>query len=129
MTFGEALIASMEEAVAFKRGEITLRTRRVDRTAREVQVAAPPRYDSARIRAIRAKLALSQPVFAAALNVSPQTIKACERGARTPDGPTLRLLEIAEEHPQIFLAKVSGASGKSLVELGAEEEVPDAAAA
>lgn len=106
ITFGEALIASMEEALAFKRGEVSLRTRRADSTAREGRVSAPPSYDSARIRAIRAKLALSQPLFAAALNVSPQTIKAWERGARTPDGPTLRLLEIAEEHPQVFLAKV-----------------------
>lgn len=107
MTFGEALIASMEEALAFKRGELPLRAHRADRTVGEVHVAAPPSYDSVRIRAIRTKLALSQPLFAAALNVSPQTIKAWERGARTPDGPTLRLLEIAEEHPQIFLAKVS----------------------
>ena len=106
VTFGEALIASLEEARASKRGEVSLRTRRPDSTAREARVAAPPSYDSTRIRAIRAKLALSQPLFAAALNVSPQTIKAWERGARTPDGPTLRLLEIAEEHPHVFLAKI-----------------------
>ncbi len=107
-TFGEALIASMKEALAFKRGELHLRARTVERTAREPRVDEPPSYDGARVKAVRAKLALSQPVFAAALNVSPQTVKAWERGARTPDGPTLRLLEIAEEHPQIFLAKVRG---------------------
>jgi DNA-binding transcriptional regulator YiaG len=81
-TFGEALIASMEEALAYKRGEMPLRTRLVERTAREVRVDAPPDYDSARIRAVRARLAVSQPVFAAALNVSPGTVKAWERGAR-----------------------------------------------
>ncbi|CAA9567620.1 MAG: hypothetical protein AVDCRST_MAG88-2035 [uncultured Thermomicrobiales bacterium] len=57
---------------------------------------------------MRARLGVSQPFFAAALNVSPGTVKAWERGARTPDGPTRRLLEIAEEHPEAFLAKVHG---------------------
>ena len=55
---------------------------------------------------MRARLALSQPLFAAALNVSAQTVKAWERGARVPDGPTRRLLELAEEHPEAFLVKV-----------------------
>ena len=49
---------------------------------------------------------LSQPLFAAALNVSPETIRAWEQGKREPEGPTLRLLEIAEEHPDVFLEKV-----------------------
>jgi putative transcriptional regulator len=49
---------------------------------------------------------LSQPVFAAALNVSPDTIRAWEQGKREPDGPTLRLLEVAEQHPEVFLQKV-----------------------
>jgi putative transcriptional regulator len=49
---------------------------------------------------------LSQPVFAAALNVSPETIRAWEQGKREPDGPTLRLLEVAEQHPEVFLGKI-----------------------
>ena len=112
-SFGGALIASLEEAVAYKRGELALRTRVVERTAREARVDAPPSYDSARVRAVRDKLGMSQPVFAAALNVSPQTVKAWERGARVPDGPTLRLLELAEEHPEAFLAKVHPAPAAS----------------
>ena len=51
-------------------------------------------------------MALSQPVFAAALNVSPETIRAWEQGKRTPDGATLRLLEVAEHHPDVLLASV-----------------------
>jgi putative transcriptional regulator len=49
---------------------------------------------------------LSQPVFAAALNVSPETIRAWEQGKREPEGATLRLLEVAEQHPDVFLKKV-----------------------
>ena len=105
---GDSIIKGHEEALAYERGELPLRTRTVGRTAREPRVVAPPVYDSARIRAVRTRLALSQPFFAAALNVSAQTVKAWERGARVPDGPTRRLLELAEEHPEAFLAKVHG---------------------
>jgi DNA-binding transcriptional regulator YiaG len=33
---------------------------------------------------------LSQPVFDAALHVSPETIRAWEQGKRESDGPTMR---------------------------------------
>jgi DNA-binding transcriptional regulator YiaG len=105
-TFGEALIAAMEEAVAFERGELQLRTRTVEIPGPEAPVPAPPDYDGARVRAVRDKLALSPQTFAAALNVSPQTVRAWERDVRRPDGPTLRLLEIAEEHPEALLATI-----------------------
>ncbi len=29
-----------------------------------------------------------------------------EQGKREPDGPTLRLLEVAEQHPEVLLRKV-----------------------
>ena len=51
-------------------------------------------------------MALSQPIFAAALNVSPETVRAWEQGKREPDGPTLRLLEVAEQHPEVLLKRV-----------------------
>lgn len=41
-TFGESLIASMEEALAYKRGETELRTRLVERTAPETRLDPPP---------------------------------------------------------------------------------------
>ena len=51
-------------------------------------------------------MALSQPVFASALNVSPETVRSWEQGKRRPDGPTLRLLEVAEQHPEVLLQRV-----------------------
>ncbi|HET8631079.1 MAG TPA: helix-turn-helix domain-containing protein [Thermomicrobiales bacterium] len=103
---GKRLIEGAEAILAYQRGERDLRTHRLPLTAREAAVASPPRYDAARIRAVRGKLALSQRVFAEALNVSPATVSAWEQGVRVPAGPTLRLLEIAEEFPEVFTAKV-----------------------
>jgi len=104
-TFGQKLIESAQEAVAIERGE--KRPARITRyTAAETKVEPPPRYVSDRIKEIRDHMALSQPVFAAALNVSPETVRAWEQGKREPDGPTLRLLEVAEENPEVLLKKV-----------------------
>ena len=104
-SFGEQLIESAREAVAIELGEKEP-ARITRRTAAESQVEPPPRYLSDRIKDIRGRMALSQPVFAAALNVSPETVRAWEQGKREPDGPTLRLLEVAEQHPEVLLKKV-----------------------
>ena len=103
--FGARLIESTREAVGIERGE--LEPARVSKhTAAGSEVEPPPHYAAGRIKEIRGHLALSQPVFAAALNVSAETIRAWEQGKREPDGPTLRLLEIAERHPEVLLEKV-----------------------
>jgi len=73
------------------------------RTARRSVVEPPPVYDGVRIRTLRQRLRVSQPLFAAALNVSAATVKSWEQGRRTPDGASLRLLELAEKHPQIVV--------------------------
>lgn len=110
--FGQRLIESAREAARIERGEIE--PARVTRyTMGESQVDPPPRYEAGRIREIRDHMQLSQPVFAAALNVSPDTIRAWEQGKREPDGPTLRLLEVAEQHPEVFLGKLRKRRRKS----------------
>jgi putative transcriptional regulator len=104
-SFGQKLIESAKEAVEIRRGE--REPARVTKyTAAEARVEAPPRYVAERIREIRDEMSLSQPVFAAALNVSPETVRAWEQGKREPDGPTLRLLEVAEQHPEVLLERV-----------------------
>lgn len=104
-TFGQRLLESAREAARIERGEAE--PGRVTRhTAAEAEVEPPPQYGPGRIREIRDHMELSQPVFAAALNVSPETIRAWEQGKRAPDGPTLRLLEVAEQHPEVFLKKL-----------------------
>jgi len=41
------------------------------------------------------------------LNVSGSTVRAWEQGAREPEGPTLRLLEIAEKNPAVLVDAVA----------------------
>lgn len=103
---GDLLIQSLGDAIAYENGELQARVHVNALTARGAQVDAPPRFDKERIRAARLKLGYSQLIFARALNVSTQTVKAWEQGTRTPDGPTRRLLEVAEEAPEILRRKV-----------------------
>ena len=110
-TFGQLLIEAAKEAVQIERREAAP-ARVTKYTAAETRVVPPPQYPSERIKGIREGMALSQPVFAAALNVSPETVRAWEQGKRDPDGPTLRLLEVAEQHPEVLLTKVRARSSK-----------------
>jgi len=88
-----------EEALAHARGEkITLRTRSLPRRTR------PSAFTPTRIRSIRKRLNVSQPVFAELLYVTKATAGKWEQGLRKPSGSALRLLEIAEKHPQILVA-------------------------
>lgn len=113
--FGDALIGALEEAVAFERGKREgVRVDRVEVTARDVEVEPPPAYSAARIRAIRKGLSLSQQVFADMLHASPSAVRAWEQGAREPDGPSRRLLQVAERHPE---ALADTLYGKRIAEL------------
>jgi putative transcriptional regulator len=76
-------------------------------TARVAEASPAPTYTSARIARIRDGLRLSQAVFAMALNVSAETVRAWEQGKREPDGAALRLLQIAEQHPEWIMETVS----------------------
>jgi len=53
---------------------------------------------------IREKLNVSQPVFAALLNVPLATARSWEQGKRKPSGAALRLLDLARQRPKILLA-------------------------
>jgi putative transcriptional regulator len=56
------------------------------------------------IISIRHKLNVSQPVFAALLNVPLATERSWEQGKRKPSGAALRLLDLARQKPKILLA-------------------------
>ncbi len=101
MSFGAGLIESMRQAVAIERGE--MKPGKVTRrkiTAREAKAPVQPVFTHRRIKHLRKKLEFSQPVFAYALNVSPETVKSWEQGKNAPSGPAVRLLEVAERHPE-----------------------------
>ena len=98
-SLGAELIEGLEQAIAYERGELppgAVRTWTVPLTARDTEAEPAPEFDAERVARLRARLALSQPIFAQALNVSPGTVKAWEQGRRVPDGAALRLLQVAE---------------------------------
>ncbi|MDI1249613.1 MAG: hypothetical protein PSV13_12180 [Lacunisphaera sp.] len=76
-------------------------------TLRSKTVVLPPRIKSlspAQVRAIRAQYNVSQPVFAAMMNIPSVTAASWERGRRKPTGAALRLLDIAKRHPEVLVA-------------------------
>jgi putative transcriptional regulator len=56
------------------------------------------------ISGIRRQLNVSQPVFAALLNVPIATARSWEQGKRRPSGAALRLLDLARKRPKILIA-------------------------
>src|SRR5580692_627523 len=83
------LISGLKNALAYQRGKRTLKER-------TVELAAPaPKWTTARIRKLRNNvLHMSQPVFAALLNVRPATVRSWEQGRKTPSGAAARLLQL-----------------------------------
>jgi putative transcriptional regulator len=107
-SLGEDIIAGLEEALAYERGELAdVKVTRATLASQSAAVAPAPNYQPDRIASLRKRLRLSQPVFAAALNVSPETVKKWEQGTREPDGAALRLLELAEAHPEWIIDRIS----------------------
>ena len=104
----DQIIQGLKEALAFARGEQTgVRVDRVLVTSRHASAPAAPVFTRSRIIDLRTKrMGLSQDVFASAMNVSRDTVRAWEQGRNVPGGPALRLLEIADEHPDIILGRV-----------------------
>lgn len=96
---GQQIVEGLSEAVAYERGELAARTTRVAFTARNAVAERAPTYTRERIAQLRERLSLSQPVFAMALNVSPDTVRAWEQGKREPEGAALRLLQLTERYP------------------------------
>ena len=85
---GSEILDGLEEIKKFKQGRIQLR-------ATELSESSEPKV-------IRAKLKLSQSAFAGLLGVSLRTLQDWEQGRRSPQGPAVALLRIAEQHPEVF---------------------------
>ncbi|HEY0019201.1 MAG TPA: type II toxin-antitoxin system MqsA family antitoxin [Longimicrobium sp.] len=101
--WGKLLIEGLEEALAYTRGEATdVRVHTVEVTARKAHLELPPYYPPHLIREIRHKLSVSQAIFGQMLGVSASSVRAWEQGKREPEGPTRRLLQIAERHPAVL---------------------------
>jgi putative transcriptional regulator len=104
MTDGESsdLLKSASQALAMIKGSKLIGGRISVR-----QAPAEPRPRNKKdIVKLRERLNFSQGMLARALNVSPSTVQAWEAGRRTPSDAALKLLAIAEKHPEDLLDSV-----------------------
>ncbi|MEP3351508.1 MAG: type II toxin-antitoxin system MqsA family antitoxin [Marinomonas sp.] len=85
---GLEILEGLNEIKNFKQGKVSLKTTELSEPS-EPQV-------------IRSKLNLSQSAFAGLLGVSIRTLQDWEQGRRSPQGPAIALLRIAEQHPEVF---------------------------
>lgn len=94
--FGRELIASLEEAVAIVRGE-----------REPARVHLPP--DVPDVRAIRDRLGLSRPAFAARFGLAVSAVRDWEQGLRRPDPAARVLLMVIDRNPDVVAETVAGA--------------------
>jgi putative transcriptional regulator len=85
---------SLGEMVDHARGKKELRT--------TVLPQPPKKLSGQDIASLRRRLRFSQAIFARYLNVSVRSVQAWEQGKREPEGAAMKLLEIAEEKPEVL---------------------------
>ena len=89
---GRALLSSLNQALAYARGERVPGIR-----VTYVQLNHPTSID---VQAVRRKLGLSQSKFAARFGFTPATIRNWEQGRTQPDGPARVLLTVIAHRPE-----------------------------
>jgi len=90
-------------------GELVKSVRQAGRIRRgKAQPFRKRSFHPADVKAVRATLGLSQPQFAMMLGVSVATLRNWEQGRRTPEGPALALLRVAEAEPKAVARALEG---------------------
>lgn len=89
----DKLVISVKQAGRIKRGKL--------KASRVFQ------FKPADIRAVRAKLGVSQAEFALMIGVSVSTLQNWEQGRRQPEGPARALLKVAAENPDAVAEALS----------------------
>jgi putative transcriptional regulator len=84
----DSIRRGLEQAVAYAQGEAD---------ERKYRVHVPQRID---VRAIRAKLRMTQEEFAGRFGFSINTLRHWEQGKRTPEGPTRAYLLVIDHSPK-----------------------------
>ena len=88
MKIGESLIASLEEALDIHEGK--------------TYASRVTKFSIADVKAIRAKLNVSQQEFADALGTSIDTVKSWESKRRNPTGLAAKVLATIQDDPSVF---------------------------
>ena len=89
----EDIKQGLQEAIAQAKGE-----------GAGVQVHYPRPVD---VKALRARVGMTQEQFAARFGFSAATLRHWERGDRTPRGPALVLLNVIERNPGAVIAALA----------------------
>jgi putative transcriptional regulator len=88
---------SLKQAVAYEKGE-----REGFRVTEKSIPRSPKPRSKANITKLRHRFGYSQAMFARLLNVSPKTVQSWEQGLRRPSDAALKLLAVAEKHPNVL---------------------------
>jgi putative transcriptional regulator len=83
---GDRILKSVREAQAYARGEV---------------VDGFVLHEFVDVKALRARLGLAQPEFAARFGLSVSTLRDWEQGRAVPDGPAQVLLRVIEAAPEL----------------------------
>jgi len=86
----DSIKQGLQEAIAHARGE-----------NEAVRIYRPQSVD---VKALRARVAMTQEQFAARFGFSVATLRHWERGDRSPQGPALVLLNVIEKNPAAVLS-------------------------
>ena len=73
----------------------------------DYNISSPPAFGSKKIIRLREKIGISQKSLSFFLNVSINTIKSWENDKTHPRGCVLRLMEILDKKPQLFIKTIS----------------------
>lgn len=95
MSFYNDLMESLTAMKEHLEGKRTLRTETLSRPE-------PLQISADEVKAIRARLNLSQAVFAQRLRTSVKTYQGWEQGKSTPNPQATILLRLVEQSPQVF---------------------------
>ena len=85
----DSIKQGLQEAIEHARGKET-----------DVRIHRPRSVD---VKAVRAKVGMTQEQFAARFGFSTATLRHWERGDRTPRGPALVLLNVIERNPNAVI--------------------------
>lgn len=89
------LMEGLDALEGERAGKVTLRSTQVERKP-------PPEMTPAKVRAVREKFHVSQPVFARKLRTEPRTIANWEQGVAKPNAQAAILLMLVDRHPELL---------------------------
>lgn len=97
------LMESLQEALEHVQGKRVLRTTTLP--------FPPPAMGAKEVKRLRQQVNASQAVFAHGLNVSVKLVQAWEGNRRTPDGPALKLMHLAQKNPEMIFGSKTETTG------------------